>query len=145
VILAALAVTAVTVMIVYNLQQQLKPEQLAQAKALWEKKRPADYDLEYTQSGSAPGKFQVQVRGGKVVSVRRDDVPLEPRQFRFYSMDGIFDSIEGFLDFDSQPGRPRTFTKAIFHGEDGRVVRYIRRVMGGNERVEIVTKLVVAS
>src|SRR5262249_4483768 len=57
VILIVLTVTSITIMIVYNLRQQLKPEQLAQARALWEQKGPADYDLDYTQVGSASGTF----------------------------------------------------------------------------------------
>src|SRR5262249_54849848 len=141
VILIVLTVTSITIMIVYNLRQQLKPEQLAQARALWEQKGPADYDLDYTQVGSASGTFKVEVRAGKVVSATLDGQPLERRQYRYSDMPGLFNSIEEFLEYDQQPGRPRTYTKAVFDPEDGHVVRYIRRVMGTTERVEIKVKL----
>ena len=69
VILAVLTVVATTVLVVYNLRQQLRPEQLAAARKLWDEKRPADYVLTYTKKGNATGTFVVTVRKGKVVSV----------------------------------------------------------------------------
>jgi hypothetical protein len=141
VILIILTITAITVMIVYNMGQQLKPEQLATARALWAEKGPANYDMEFTQVGSAPGTFQVQVRDGEIVSATMDGRPLERPQYRYYDMRGLFNSIDGFLEHDSKPGQPRTFTKAVFAADDGHVVKYIRRVMGSQERLEINVKL----
>src|SRR5947209_14393116 len=69
VIVAALTVLATTILVVYNLRQQLRPEQLAAARPLWEQKRPPDYVLTYTKKGGATGTFIVTVRKGKVVSV----------------------------------------------------------------------------
>jgi hypothetical protein len=141
VILALLTITSVTIMIAYNKSQQLKPEQLAVARALWAEKGPADYDMEYTQIGSASGTIDVKVRNGVIVSATLDGRPLDPAQHRYYDMRGLFNSIDGFLEHDQKPGQPRTFTKATFSAQDGHVIRYIRRVPGSSERLEINVKL----
>src|SRR5437660_4110363 len=47
VVLGALTVTAIVVQVWFNVQQQLTPEMLAEARAKWKKKGPKDYDLEY--------------------------------------------------------------------------------------------------
>jgi hypothetical protein len=139
--LAVLTLTSLTVLIRYNLARQLKPEQLAQARALWEAKGPADYDMDYAQQGSAPGAFKVRVRHKKVVSVTRDGRPLEERLRRFSGMNALFGFIEDYLVQDSQPGAPRTFVTASFDPEDGHLLHYVRRVMGSTQRVEITVRL----
>jgi hypothetical protein len=141
VILSVLAIAAITGNIVYNLWQQLKPEQLATARALWDAKKPSNYDMEYTQAGATPGTFTVEVRDGKIVSAARDGQPLDERLYGYYDMNGLFNSIDQFMEIDQKPGAPRTFTKATFDASDGHVIRYIRRVMGTNERLEINVKL----
>jgi hypothetical protein len=52
-------------------------------------------------------------------------------------MNALFHFIEVFMEHDQKPGQPRTFTKATFDPTDGHIVRYIRRVTGTNERLEI--------
>jgi hypothetical protein len=147
-ILAILTVTAISILIWFNLKQQLKPEQLAEAKALWKKHRPSNYDLTYTKKGSATGTFAIEVRDGKVVSVTldgleitRDDRPLDPSLYPRYDMSGLLDDLDQFLRLDAEPGRPRTFTVATFDPEDGHLIHYIRRVMGTSERIEITAQL----
>src|SRR5947209_7738541 len=78
-VLAVLAVLAVGTLIAYNAGQQLKPEQLAAARALWKEKGPADYNLEYSiqKQESELEHWAVEVRGGKVVAVALNDRPLE--------------------------------------------------------------------
>lgn len=142
VLLAVLTVTSIAVQLWFNLQQQLTPEHLAAARALWKAKGPSDYDLEYTKKGSATGYFRVQVRGGKVVSAAMDGQPLEARLYSFYDMPGLFDDIERFLDLDRSPGSRRTFTKATFDPEDGHLLHYIRSVTSTRQRVEISVRLV---
>ena len=75
-ILGVLSAAAATILIVFNLRQQLKPEQLAAAKALWKAKGPRDYDMTYRQLvGDEPETFVVRVRGGQVESVERNGQP----------------------------------------------------------------------
>ena len=147
-VLAVLTVAAISILIWYNLRQQLKPEQLAEAKALWKKNRPSNYDLTYTKKGSATGTFALEVRNGKVVSVTldgrpitRDDRPLDPSLYSRYDMTGLLDDIDQFSRLDAEPGRPRTFTVAVFDPEDGHLIHYVRRVMGSTERIEINVQL----
>jgi hypothetical protein len=141
VVLAVLAVTAIIINIRYNLSQQLTPEQLAAARALWEQKGPRDYDMEYTQQGADPGMFVSRVRGGKVVSVTRNAEPLEPRLNKYYDMPSLFSYVEQFMKIDAEPGKPRTYVRAQFDPEDGHIVHYRRSVMGTQEWVELNVQL----
>ena len=53
VVLGVLTVSACTILVWYNLRQQLKQEDLQAARALWKLNRPPDYDLIYSKRGSA--------------------------------------------------------------------------------------------
>jgi hypothetical protein len=141
VVLALLTVTAIIINVRYNLSQQLTPEQLAAARALWEQKGPRDYDLEYEQKGADAGVFVSRVRDGKVVSLTRNDQPLEPRLYKYYDMAALFSYIEQFMKIDAEPGKPRTFVRAQFDPEDGHLVHYRRSVMGTQEWVELNVQL----
>src|SRR5581483_4771996 len=66
---------AVVTPLVYNLRQQLKPEQLEQARARWRDNGAADYDLDWEvkQAGEPrPTAYHVIVRGGDVWAVYED-------------------------------------------------------------------------
>src|SRR5262245_28870815 len=89
VILAVLTVTSITILIWYNLKHQLKPEHLAQARALWKQHEPRDYHLKYTKKGSATGTLEVEVHNGRVQKVTDDGRPLERRQYEYHSMDAL--------------------------------------------------------
>ena len=56
-------------------------------------------------------------------------------------MTALMDDIETFLEEDTEPGRPRTYSVATFDPVDGHLVRYVRRVMGTSERIEINVQL----
>ena len=148
VVLGVLTVSACTILVWYNLRQQLKKEDLQTARALWKQNRPPDYDLTYTKRGSASGTFFVKVRNGKVVDVTLDgrevtqnDKPLDPSRYQRYDMTALMDDMETFLEEDAEPGRPRTYSVATFDPTDGHLIRYVRRVMGANERIEINVQL----
>ncbi len=148
IVLAILTVTAITILVWYNLRQQLKMEDLEKAKSQWKRARPLNYDLYYTKRGSASGAFAIAVRDGKVISVAldgreitQDDKPLDPSRYSRYDMTALMDDVETFLEKDSEPGRPRTYTVATFDPGDGHLIRYVRRVMGTSERIEIIVQL----
>jgi hypothetical protein len=148
VVLGVLTIAACTILVWYNLRQQLKKEDLQAARVLWKKNRPSNYDLTYSKRGSASGNFFVKVRNGKVVDVTLDgreitqnDKPLDPSRYSRYDMDALMDDIETFLEEDAEPGRPRTYTVATFDPADGHLIRYVRRVMGASERIEINVQL----
>jgi hypothetical protein len=134
-----LAAVACTALVVYNLRQQLKPEDLDKAWALWKEKGPADYDLIYTvgKLGSATEKYVVKVRSKKTEFVSLNGKPLEDRLLPYYGMDELFGQLSEFLRRDVEPGKPRVYCRAVFDPEDGHVCWYVRSVMGKQERLEI--------
>lgn len=145
ILLLVLTATSLSILIGFNRGQQLKPEQLQAAEQLWQQHGPKDYDLEYTQKGTVPGRYKVRVRNGKVVSAVRDGQPLEARLYRYCDMPALFGFIDDYLREDAQPNRPATFTTAAFDGHDGHVLHYVRRVMGSQERQEMTVQLQPAS
>jgi hypothetical protein len=142
-ILGGLTVAAIALNWSYNVKQQLKREHLDAARALWQKERPANYDLEYIQQrgDSAAETFLVKVRGGKVVSAELDGRGLERRLFASHDMGGLFDDMERFLEIDSKPESPRAYAVATFDGTDGHLLHYVRSVSATGQRVEITVHL----
>ncbi len=138
--LFAASVAVAVVMIQYNMSQLLTPEQLTAARALWREKGPHDYRLVYTkQFGDDPRKdrFVVEVRGGKVRSViMNQTIYLDQDKLGYHSMDRIFSDITRTLEQDEREGR-KVYTRAAFDPETGAIQEYIRRVMGGRERVQL--------
>jgi hypothetical protein len=113
----------------------LTPERLRQARALWEQRRPRNYNLTYTKGGNAFGTMRVEVRSGKAVAVTlddrpimQDDRPLTPSNYGRYDMDGLFDDIESLLELDTKQPKPRALTVAQFSAEDGHLLLYSRQV-----------------
>jgi hypothetical protein len=162
-VLAALAVTALVVPIVYNLSIQLRPEQLTDAQQRWRDNAPADYDLEYLvksqdESGEArESAYLVQVRAGRVVFIMEGDevVYLDPALAavlgpaalalssvdpRDYGVPALLDQIEAALRQDESSPR-RDFAKADFDPRDGHPYHYVHRVRGTKKRVEWFVKL----
>ena len=138
VVLVALTILATTVMIVYNLQQQLKPEQLAAAHQLWKEKGPADYTLAFTKKiDERPDveQFLIKVKGGRVVEGFMNGRPFD--KMHHYSMDKLFDQVIRFQELSEEKGQPRVFCRAIFAPDTGAILWYVRRVMGSRDRVEI--------
>src|SRR5262245_54551830 len=74
--LAVLGTVAVTLPLVYNLGQQLGPEQLDAARVRWAERGPADYDLEVAVAfgrDTRPQRYTVLVRGGKALFSAGED------------------------------------------------------------------------
>jgi hypothetical protein len=141
--LIVLAVSATVILIVYNEGQQLRAEQLATARLHWREKGPANYRMIYNiKVYDSPSEFHVDhfdvtVRGG-VVSAATKKGKTEPAdRLGLYGMDKLLAFIADNMDNDQEPGRPRTFTRALFEPNNGALFWYVRRVMGSHERVEI--------
>ncbi|HXG09691.1 MAG TPA: hypothetical protein VNK04_07870 [Gemmataceae bacterium] len=142
-VLFSLTVAAVGAEIWYNLNQQLRPEQLAAAGRLWREKGPASYQVEYTlkrQDGSEQ-RYSVTVEGNKVSVFRSGGRPLAAGEYPFARMEELFAYIARQLQADAQPGGPRVFTIAVFDPDDGHIVRYVRSVRSTRERLEVITQL----
>jgi hypothetical protein len=152
VVLAALGTAAIAINFIYNVLQQLKPEQLAAARALWEEKAPPDYDLDYVvkdeeaTGGTEPlhllvERISVHVRAGEVQSVSRNATDVPAAERGSYGVVPLFDLIQADLEKDGQPGAQRTFTHALFDKTDGHPIHYVRRVLGTRRRLEIIIQL----
>jgi hypothetical protein len=142
VVLVALSFLAAGALVVVNLRQQLRPEQLEAARERWREKGPASYQLIFTrkiqnQSEQIDEEFAVRVRDRTVESLTLNGRPLEERLRNYYSMPSLFDQIEEFLEKDSKPGAERTYARARFSEDDGHLLEYVRRVMGKRDRTEI--------
>jgi Family of unknown function (DUF6174) len=144
--IALVAVVLLTWLALFIYQQiapdsQLKLDQLRAARERWEAKKIKDYQMVYTvlRAGDAKkDQFFVDVRGGKVHEVVMNGQERLPEEkLEYHSMAGLFNDIELFLQRDSQPGSPPTFCRGYFDSADGHLLQFIRRVVGGTERVEI--------
>ncbi len=150
--LAVLGLCAMIIPWVYNLWQQLRPEQLAAARALWDQKGPRDYDLEYVikeddKPGADPSaspeieNISVRVRQGKIESATRNSKPVPREDEKRFGVEALFELIQGNLDRDGQPGQERSYAHARFDKQDGHPIHYVRRVMGSRQRMEIIIEL----
>ena len=141
VLLFTMAFVATVVLIVFNLQQQLKPEQLAAARKLWKEAGPADYTMSYSMrvnENADPDRYSVKVRNGRVLEAQYNGQAEPPERYHYRGMEGLFDFIEEFMKIDSEKGSPKTYVRAIFDDQKTGGIRwYVRRVMGGRHRVEI--------
>jgi hypothetical protein len=148
-VLAVLAAAAIGINWWYNARQQLTPEQLQAAMALWAAKGPADYDLvidktyssAYSDGTESRDRIEAVVRNKQVVAAALNGAPMERRQWPDNDVPGWFGFVERFLQIDTQPGARRTFRVAEFHPDTGQLLRFRRRVSRTRERQEVVLRL----
>ena len=141
VFLAAMATAAVTMPIVYNLSLQLRPEDLAAARAHWRASGPRDYDLQYqekiTQNGEqSDTEWNVRVRDGRVTAVTCDGEALPATEYANLTVEGQFAEIERGLELDLAAGARKNYATAAFDLGDGHPTHYVRRVRGTGDRLE---------
>jgi hypothetical protein len=150
-IIASVGVTWIT--IAYSNAQQLTREKLDAAENLWNEKGPKSYKLVYTKEihGEKLVTFSVTVHQRKVTDVLMDGKPLEKNPDQtddpkiYHSMEAQFLAIQRFKDLDDKPGAPKVYCVAIFDMQTtGAVRKYVRRIMGTQQRVELIFEPVVA-
>jgi hypothetical protein len=143
IVMVVIAVVMAGSNLLYNLRQQLTPEALAAAQALWERAGPADYDMRVTKnvvSGGGPGLsdvITVKVRGKRPTDVQLNGKPLEPRLWPEYDMPAMFEWVERFLQIDRAPGAPPVFCVARFDTKDGHLIGFVRSVRATQERQDL--------
>jgi hypothetical protein len=160
-LLAALAAVAVVIPIVYNLGQQLRPEQLAEARARWRQNGARDYDLAFEVRFDADPRADehaVRVRDGQVVSwlvngeeqvralpPRRLEAPADSEAilevWKRPDVEGLFNMIAKRQEEDAAAGGRRNFATVRFDSRDGHPLRYVHRVAGTRQRQEWNIKL----
>jgi hypothetical protein len=153
VLLIALAATGITLPVVYNLGQQLKPEQLNASKRLWQEKGPRDYDLSFSITHDRERlaeRHVVQVRDGQVIysACEGEVVAMSPliaavvglpvggtAEGGARDVPAIFAHIEGLLR-QEDTAEQRNFIVAVFDPKEGYPRRFIRRIRGTKTREE---------
>jgi hypothetical protein len=155
--LAVLGAAALVIPIVYNLGQQLRPGQVADAREKWRRHAPADYDFKLLvrtahEGGEEEDEWVVAVRGGRVRMVGSNGhilfldpalailagagfLALPPEDLRRHGVEALFDRMEEALREDAASGR-RNYVTAKFDPVDGHPQHYVRRIRGTRERVE---------
>ena len=116
-----------------------------QAQEKWKAHEPASYSLIVEMSGDRveTGRFEVEVRAGEVVSLRRNGLVIMPGRGQDYSMKGLFHMLEQELGLAGKPsllGAPAGYSAypmAHFDAETGRLVRYRRTVGGTSNTIDI--------
>jgi hypothetical protein len=123
----------------------LTPEALQDAEGKWRSSKPEFYRLVVEMEGDRveAGRFEVLVRGGSVVSLRRNDQPMIPERGQDYSMDGLFRMLRQELGLTEKPallGAPPGFgayLMANFDPDNGRLIQYRRTVGGASNTIDI--------
>jgi hypothetical protein len=154
---------ALVIPIVYNLRQQLRPEQLAAARERWRQNGASDYDLAFEvryDTDPRPEEHAVEVRGGQVVSWVVNGEKLVPAPdgtrpppgtsaggdallevWKRPDVEGLFNMMQKWLDEDAASDSRRNFATANFDARDGHPLHYIHRVAGTRQRQEWNIKL----
>ena len=123
----------------------LTPTILTEAEAKWSAHKPAFYSLAVEMSGDRveTGRFEVEVRGGHTISLRRNGLIIVPNSGQDYSMDGLFRMLEQELSLAEKPslvGAPEgysVYVNAKFDDTTGRLIRYRRIVGGTSNSIEV--------
>ena len=123
----------------------LTPEILAQAEQKWRSHNPGSYHLVVEMSGDhvETGRFEVEVRGNQVSSLRRNGLVIRPNAGQDYTMEGLFHMLAQELGLAEKPatvGAPpgySVYTTASFDDNTGRLIRYRRIVGGTSNSIEV--------
>jgi hypothetical protein len=123
----------------------LTPQILTEAEEKWNKQRPAAYRLVVEMSGDRveTGRFEVEVRGNEMVSLRRNGLVIRPNAGQDYTMEGLFRMLKQELGLAEKPamlGAPpgyAIYITAKFDELNGRLIRYRRIVGGTSNSIEV--------
>ncbi len=124
---------------------------LREARQLWNRANIQDYNLEWTVSGPRQGHYLVYVRGGRVEAVQSilpdgRTIEAHPGDPRYYSVDGLFRTIEEELDQAEDPhpfGQPEGADVLLKFTTDpklGYPRNYQRDVLGSRQSLSIDVK-----
>jgi hypothetical protein len=123
----------------------LTPELLDQSQRRWQSHQPASYRMVIDMEGDRieAGRFEVVVRAGEVVSLRRNGLIVAPGGTQDYSMEGLFRMLKQELGLMEKPallGAPpgySVYPMVRFDPENGRLIHYRRTVGGSSSSIEL--------
>jgi len=116
----------------------LTAEAWTQAESKWRTRGPESYRIVIEMSGDRVqnGRFEVTVRDGLVIELKRNGLVIPPTAGQDYSMAGLFHMLEQEIGLAERPatlGAPEGYSvylNARFDEMTGRLIHY-RRVVGG--------------
>ena len=123
--------------------QPVTRELLANARDQWAAANLSDYDMEIDVSGAQTGRYHVVVRGGKLSQITRDGRPADPAEGEYWTVEGLFRTIEEELDLIDHPAsgafsdQRQAWLRIGCHPTLGYPLRYIRQVPGTSLGVQI--------
>jgi hypothetical protein len=123
----------------------LTPAALSDAEQRWKANAPAAYRLSLEMSGDRveTGLFEVEVRSGSIVSLRRNGMIVRAAEGQDYTMEGLFRMLAQELSLAEKPamlGAPpgySVYPTARFDDASGRLIRYRRTVGGASNSIEV--------
>jgi hypothetical protein len=123
----------------------LTPEILSQAEQKWDAHKPDSYRLVIEMSGDRveTGRFEVEVRSGQTISLRRNGLVIPPNAGQEYTMKGLFHMLGQELGLAEKPATLgaapgySVYTTAKFDDTTGRLIRYRRIVGGTSNSIEV--------
>jgi hypothetical protein len=123
----------------------LTPQLLEQAEQKWKTHEPDAYRLIIEMSGDRveTGRFEAAIRGGQVVTLRRNGLGVTLQRGQDYSMEGLFQMLRQELGLAENPamlGAPpgySVYLQARFDDSTGRLVRYRRSVGGTSNAIDV--------
>lgn len=157
--LITLGVTAILAPVIYNNSIQLRPEQIAAARQLWQQAGPRDYEIDYRVKRYYPDpradEYRVVVRDGRAVRVfcngqaqvladasaglavglaaglvRDDDAGRQ-------TVEGIFDHLDNLVGrTQGRASSKRDYCTGQFDAATGYPTHFIHRIAGTHQRQE---------
>jgi hypothetical protein len=144
-VVAILTVPAVYLLTHKGIGEPLTAERLAAARALWARNGPKYYVLDIDVRDA---HHHVEVKDGKVVSMTTDGRKAEERLWKYWSVEGMFQSLSEELSNLQHPEAPfgvkdpgEVTLRAAFDAKTGYPARFLRYVQGQMRSVEWTVRL----
>jgi len=124
--------------------QPVTRERLAEARRLWDAADIASYDLDFEISGAQTGRYLVEVRHGEATRITRNGQPATPGDPHYYTVDGLFQTIEREFEVSEQSARAAAgsapspvWVRMRCDERLGYPVHYVGQIPGRTTSVEI--------
>ena len=126
----------------------LKPEAIDKAEKQWKDSGLRSYRLVVEMGGDRveKGTFEVKIRNGSPVSLKRNGQELPASRGEDYSVEGLFKTVRQEMELAKKPellGAPAgytVYTLARFDEASGRLAQYRRSVGGTRNAIDIAVR-----
>jgi len=121
----------------------LTAQSLAQARQIWQNKRPQDYQMDVVVSGAQQGHHQITVRNNKVTKMLTDGVQTPERVWEYWNIEGMFRFLNEELVQAKQPQMAygisdpsKVYLSTTFDPALGYPQYFLRQVFGKKVTIE---------